>query len=511
MTGLARLPSAVSGITPPRPPAHVYAERGVLGTLMTRPQLLDSIGTLLRPEHFAEALHGRMYGELARLIVAGKLSDVVGLLPWFEADVDGAKLGRDYLVDLITDMDPLALLPYASLIREAWTRRTIALACRQAIDDSQNATLAIDASLSKLMLAVDRAQDGRVGSTGISFYDANTIALARVADAIAAKGPIGLNYGFPTLRRYCPMLPKKLILLGGHNGIGKSAVGHKMAVTVAKELRDTALRDDVPNSGYVLFISLEMEASDLALRADSIESGVSFEAALSGFPLLAEHEKIAEMAKLRKARDTLGKLPIHYEDCGGMTPGRIAMKARALTNRLGQVKLLVIDYLQQVELEPGSRSGGAFDMASMFKQVMTLKMEFNTTVLVMAQLGREVAKRDGHRPIQQDIGWGGAAEHIADTIILIDRPAYWLAKEKPSSKKGSVTDQEIALSAWQADLDLMEGKAMFIVSKNRGGRADFDVPALFDGPSMDFVEDDNEIMMQTRELARQREERLVYD
>lgn len=497
MSGPPRLlsptPSTSVAVVRP-PPSYLHAERGVLGTLMARPMLLDTVGLTLRPEHFADPLHGRLYCEIATQIVRRGNADAIILAEWFAEDPEGAKLGRKYLIDLITELDPLALPSYAQLVREAWTRRTIIGAARQAISDATNPAVQIDDGLTKLALAVDHALDGKSGSSGVSFKDASLAGLARVAAAIAANGPIGLDYGFPTLRRYCPMLAQRLTMIAGHNGMGKSALGHKMAVAVAKELRDEAERHGVVNPGYVLFISLEMEAADLALRADCIEAGVSFEAALAGFPESLEHEKVELFARLRRAHDELEKLPIHYEDCGGMTPSRISMKAKAMSRRLGKVVLVVIDYLQQVELESGSGGGGAFDMATMFKQIMKLKKDLNTHMLVLAQLGRKVAEREGHRPIQQDIGWGGAAEHIADTIILVDRPAYWLGKDMPARKLGiSETDYEIALSIWEEELARVSNKAVFIVSKNRGGRADFDVPALFDGPTMNFQEDANEI------------------
>jgi len=112
--------------------------------------------------------------------------------------------------------------------------------------------------------------------------------------------------------------------------------------------------------------------------------------------------------------------------------------------RKNRVKLVVIDYLQLMEM-PNSRLQSEEKIAEMSKMLKRLAKTLKITILACVQLNRELEKRDDKRPRTSDIRGSGAIEQDADTIAFLFREQVYNPDADP-------------------------GEAEFIVTKNRAGR-----------------------------------------
>ena len=82
-------------------PQNVEAEAALLGALMIDNRLAEDIQLKLRPEHFFEPLHGRIYEQILRLLDKNMIASPVTLRPLFEADEEMKELGGPaYLAQL---------------------------------------------------------------------------------------------------------------------------------------------------------------------------------------------------------------------------------------------------------------------------------------------------------------------------------------------------------------------------------------------------------------------------
>src|ERR1700741_1489336 len=82
-------------------PHNVEAEAALLGALMIDNRLAEDIQLKLRPEHFFEPLHGRIYEQILRLLDKNMIASPVTLRPLFEADEEMKELGGPaYLAQL---------------------------------------------------------------------------------------------------------------------------------------------------------------------------------------------------------------------------------------------------------------------------------------------------------------------------------------------------------------------------------------------------------------------------
>ena len=85
----------------PSLPANVEAEAALLGALMLDNRLVEDVGLKLKPHHFHEDLHGRIYDAILKLTDKNMVANPVTLRPMFEADEAMKQVGgAGYLATL---------------------------------------------------------------------------------------------------------------------------------------------------------------------------------------------------------------------------------------------------------------------------------------------------------------------------------------------------------------------------------------------------------------------------
>ncbi len=123
----------------------------------------------------------------------------------------------------------------------------------------------------------------------------------------------------------------------------------------------------------------------------------------------------ARMNKLREECDKLKDLPI-YTVHSIKSIGDLCSHARTMVRRYG-VKLLVIDYLQLIPFDSRNQSKNDA-VANISHTIKQLALELNVGVLLLSQVNREGAKREGGLAIY-DLKDSGDIENDADVIILM--------------------------------------------------------------------------------------------
>src|SRR5258705_13115924 len=85
----------------PRPPANVEAEQALLGAILINNAAHGRVAEFLLPEHFGNAVHGRIYAAISRLIERGQIANPVTLKNLFDQDGALAEIGgAQYLARL---------------------------------------------------------------------------------------------------------------------------------------------------------------------------------------------------------------------------------------------------------------------------------------------------------------------------------------------------------------------------------------------------------------------------
>jgi replicative DNA helicase len=91
-------------------PQNVEAEQALIGAVLANNKAFEKVSEFLKPQHFADSTHAKIFEVISKLILRGRVADVITLKNYFEqegslADVGGAK----YLVKLADSATPLTM------------------------------------------------------------------------------------------------------------------------------------------------------------------------------------------------------------------------------------------------------------------------------------------------------------------------------------------------------------------------------------------------------------------
>ncbi len=198
--------------------------------------------------------------------------------------------------------------------------------------------------------------------------------------------------------------PKSLWLLAGYSFAGKTALAVSMMLNVCTR------------QGRVLFISLELDASEVAERAMASWLGIEYRA--------FAHEGLSreEIARCRREMREAGFGVWEISQ----SPNETIESIRALALRFkaihGKPHLVVIDHLQFIDCD-GDRDARYSRLLTLTKKLKVLARDLETTVLCLCQLGAERFDSDGKiiEPNESDLAESKGTKRNADVLVLMHR------------------------------------------------------------------------------------------
>jgi replicative DNA helicase len=497
MAEIIRITGSPTEAAPPSLPQNIEAEAALLGALMIDNRLVEDVQTRLKPHHFFEPLHGRIYEAVLRLNDRGMVATPVTLRPMFEGDEAMKEVGgAAYLAQLTgSGAAVIGARDFARQIYDLALLRALIGVGRELVEGALDTSEEV-APLTQIERAETElykvAEDGGAEGKAKSFGEA---AIASIKSAEAALnnggGLSGITTGFDSINARMGGLHKSdLVILAGRPGMGKSALATNMAFNTARRfLQDQADGIDAKESAgaAVGFFSLEMSAEQLVTRILSEQTGITAEKIRTGQISRNEFQNFARTA------DELHTLPLYIDDTPGLTIAGLRARARRLKRQKG-IGLVVVDYLQLLQ---GTGKGSSGDnrvqeISEISRGLKQLAKELDLPVLALSQLSRAVEQREDKRPQLSDLRESGSIEQDADIVLFIFREDYYLKAHEP--KHPIPDDSSEVFSAyeeWQAKFRPVEGLAELIVAKQRHGATGKE-RLRFDGritKFSDFVED----------------------
>ena len=450
------------------PPANLEAEQALLGALLANNKAYERVGEFLEPEHFADAIHGRIYAAIRRRIENGHLADAITLRHEFEHSGELAEVGGPaYLAQLLSAMVGIVNAgEYGRLIHDCWIRRQLIDLGETVVNNAFGANAELDgkeqieaAEQSLFELASEKAGEGGA----ISFERALAHAI-EIADAALKRGGgvSGLSSGLRDLDAKMGGLHKSdLLILAGRPGMGKTALATKIAFGAAKAALAEAEGAKVP---AVVIFSLEMSADQLANRLLSEASRISGDRIRRGEISQREFDNFVAVSR------ELAQLPIMIDDTPAITLSALRTRCRRIQRTRG-LAMIVVDYLQLMRPSVGTRPESRVLEISMITQgLKAIAKELAIPVLALSQLSRAVEQREDKRPQLSDLRESGSIEQDADAVMFIYRDEYYLKQREP--KITAFTDDgkyEAAMQRWQEDMERAHNKADLIIAKQRHG------------------------------------------
>lgn len=447
-------------------PHNIEAEQALLGALLANNKAFETISDYLKPNHFADPIHVKIYDVISHLIVRGHVADTITLKNYFEQEgLLNEVGGYKYLIKLAESSSPLANPEYyAQFIYEQYLRRELIStgydivnnAMKEDIDSS--ATAQIEEAEKKLYDLSDKGDSSR---GFVDFQQALQASLGTIEKAYQREGSIsGISTGLDDLdKRTGGLNNSDLIILAGRPAMGKTALATNIAYNVAELMsRDRNIEE---KSKGVAFFSLEMSADQLATRILSSTAGISSQRMRNGDIDGGEFGRIAEVIR------SLEKMPLYIDDTPGLTINAIRNRARRLKRTKG-LGLIVIDYIQLIM--GGAKRGEANrvqELSEISRGLKIMAKELNVPVIALSQLNRGVEQRDDKRPLMSDLRESGSIEQDADIVLFVYRENYYIQNEEPKETDKNYTPEKH--EKWEQKMKATKYRAEVIIGKHRHG------------------------------------------
>jgi len=446
-------------------PANIEAEQALLGIILFDNAAYERLSDQLRPQHFYEPFHARLFQAMEEHIRKGQLAEPIVLMERFKRDPAFEDLGGlRYLADLVDRAPPAANIgDYGRVIYDLALRRELIriggeIAQVANADADKTARDQIESAEQQLYTL---AESGAPSTGFVGFADALRGAVEMAAEAYSRDGGLaGLSTGLIDLdQKLGGLHPSDLLILAARPSMGKSTLALNIAFHAARNYAWEPQPDGAKktvNGGVVAFFSLEMSAEQLAMRLLAEVSGVSSDRLRKG------EIDASEFGRVRDAAFEIQESQLYIDDTGGLSIAKLAARARRLKRQQG-LDLIVVDYLQLVTgSDLKSNDNRVQEVSQITQGLKALAKELSVPVLALSQLSRQVESREDKRPMLSDLRESGSIEQDADVVMFIFREEYYLSRSEPREN----TPEHLA---WQEEMDKVANISEVIIGKQRHG------------------------------------------
>jgi replicative DNA helicase len=463
----------------PQPPANIEAEQALLGAILVNNTAHSRVAEFLMAEHFGNAVHGRIYAAIGRLVERGQIANPVTLKNLFDQDGALAEIGgAQYLARLAeAAVTIINAEHYGRTIHDLHLRRelitigqdVVTEAFRHDLDDP--ATDQIERAEQKLF---DLATTGQAEGGFQEFKKPLTNAIQMAEAAFKRDGKtVGVATGFTDLdKKLGGLHPSDLVILAGRPSMGKTALATNIAFNAAKTHKPARHPDGriditrpAEDGAVVAFFSLEMSAEQLATRILAEESGTSSDRIRRGDVRREDFDKFVAVSQ------RLAALPLYIDDTPALSVAALRTRARRLKRQQG-LGLIVVDYLQL--LRPSSQNrimeNRVQEISDITRGLKAIAKELEVPVLALSQLSRAVEQREDKRPMLSDLRESGSIEQDSDVVMFIFREEYYLSRAQPTQRpEESIEKFNDRHERWKERGNAVGGLAEVIIAKQRHG------------------------------------------
>jgi replicative DNA helicase len=438
------------------PPHSPEAEQGVLGCVLLSPN--DCMGQCIEKFKTAEDVfydlrHQTIYRALAEMYDNKEAIDVITLQQRLKDKQLLEQIGGIAYLSTLPDTVPSAanLTYYLDIVQEKYLLRKMIHVCTAVVTRVYDYEGEIDALMDEVERDVLRISESRVKAQTSTIKDLVHRAINNIELYHQRQGQLsGLATGFIDLDKMTDgMHEGEMIVIAARPSMGKTSLAMNIAEHVAVDLK-------LP----VGVFSLEMTADALVFRLLCSRAKVNLKDIRSGF--LVERD----FPKITTAAGQLANAPLFIDDTSGLSILQLRAKARRMAQQYG-IKLLVIDYLQQMHSTSRKADNRQQEIADISSGVKALAKELKIPVIVLSQLNRDFERDKSRKPNLADLRESGAIEQDADLVGIL----YKVDPENTSQRKDDITDEETGMLPDAIPVNLL-------VAKQRNGPTG-DVPLTF--------------------------------
>ena len=406
-------------------PHDLVAEQSVLGAVFISPETMASLADELVPDDFYKPANKIVFKTMLSLLEKGEPIDATTMVSALTNQGDISNIGGiNYVVELVNSTPTSKNVEYyAKLVKEKATLRKFIADLSDSLSSAYQGDVSIGDIIAKTEKSLLDISNQNAGTGFRNVADILDTHMQIVETRSQTDGFVtGLSTGFVGLDKITTGLHEgNLIILAARPAMGKTALALNIAKHVATMERKPA----------VIF-SLEMGAEEL------IERMVASEGMIPGYHLKTGNLSTDEWKRLVHAQSNLYDVPIFVDDTAGIRISEIRSKARKLSQEMGGLGIIIIDYLQLIT---GSKRENRQQIVSeISRELKILAKDLRVPVIALSQLSRSVEQRQDKRPMLSDLRESGSIEQDADIVAFLYRDAYYQKEQADSQEANNVTE-----------------------------------------------------------------------
>ncbi len=391
-------------------PQSQEAEQAVIGAIFAQSDCLNKIIELLpKAKCFYRPAHQIIYDAILKLYDRSEAIDPLTISEYLQNKGQLEEIGGRYYLGLLLSHSPLAINAerYAQIVMDKFLLREIIYTGNQIAKIGYEETQA-EKAIEKSEQMVFNLGQKRAHQTLTPIGNLVNSTWEKLEQREQNKGELlGIDTGFYDLNALTSGLQRSdLIVIAARPSMGKTALCLNIAESIG-----------IVQKKIVAIFSLEMSKEQVIQRMVCSRAGV--DANKMRFGQLQQDD----WTRLGVAFGDLGDAQIYIDDTAVLNVMEIKAKARRLKAELGDLGLIIIDYLQLMEGQrPDNRVQEISDISRGLK---ALARELDVPVIAISQLSRAVEARQNKRPMLSDLRESGSIEQDADIVIFIYRDEYY--------------------------------------------------------------------------------------
>lgn len=400
-----------------RPPHSLEAEQALLGALMTSAghagrYFAEVLETGITDADYYRPAHATIHRAILALHKAGEPVEPLAVAEELTRRGELAKAGGAVYLHICVQAVPTAANGsyYAEIVRAKAYRRSAISSAEQIIQyayseegDEEDVRSLVEQKLTDIITGVPGINEAppTVGDLYLDFV--------AELEEIQNGRQLGLPYGIADLDTVTAgMKPGNVTVIAAQSGVGKSTLALNAAVHAAK------------TGAQVMFSSLEMSSTELMQKIVAAEGQLAMHHLTREGGLTADGW--AEVNRLGTA--LFQTLPLRVYRPDGAALRDIESAARSCVRASG-LDVLVVDYVQLVEIEQTRNSNREQAVAAVSRGLKNLSVQLDCHVIALSQLNDDGMMRES-RAIKND----------ASVVIKVERPDM----EEPESARAGEVD-----------------------------------------------------------------------
>lgn len=392
------------------PPHSLEAEQSLLGGLMLDNQSWDKISSKVSEEDFYKFENRTIFRIIQNLAKRNQPFDVITVSEALKTADQNSSINTElYLFELANHTPSVSnIVAYAEIVRERSILRQLISVTNEIADSAYNTkgqtvNELLDNAETKIFGIAE--QTGREGGP-----EKVESVLARAVNKIeylyqSKSSLTGLSTGFKALDDKTSGLQQAdLVIIAGRPSMGKTSFAMNLA-------EHAAISSDKP----VLIFTMEMPADSIAMRMISSLGRIGLKNLRNGD--INDHD----WTRITSVLNLLSERKLFVDETPALSPNELRSRARRVAKEHGQLGLIVIDYLQLMQVPGYKGENRVAEISEISRSLKAIAKELNVPVLALSQLNRSLESRADRRPVMSDLRESGAIEQDADLIIFIYR------------------------------------------------------------------------------------------